>query len=244
MFSTLLESGRARGWRPAHSALSVTAHAGVVVLLLADAGGRPSGASPLVRERIAYTRLRFLEPVPQRTSDASGPGALPVRALKLVAPRVVPSRLPLVPTVDLAAYAVVLVTDVSGYDLDPARIVRSSGEFLSGATDAIARGALSGYASQSSEPLERRLIPFADNPAPEYPEQLRAARVEGQVRVAFVVDTTGVPDPESMRVLRSTHTLFTHAVRAVLPRLHFLPAQNGTVKVATLVEQPFVFVIR
>jgi TonB family protein len=244
MFSTLLESGRARRWRPAHSALSFAAHAGVVVLLLADAGARTSGASPLARERVAYAPIRFLEPARREASTVGGPGALPVRALKLVAPRTVPSRLPPVPAVDLAAFAVVLVTDISSYDLDPARIVPSSGEFLSGATDAIVRGTLSGYASHPSERPERRLIPFADNPAPEYPEQLRAARIEGQVRVAFVVDTTGVPDPESMRVLRSTHTLFTRAVRAVLPRLHFLPAQNGAMKVATIVEQPFVFVIR
>ena len=59
----------------------------------------------------------------------------------------------------------------------------------------------------------------------------------------FVVDTTGRAQPGSFKVLKSTHELFTLAVKNALPQMRFLPAEIGGRKVKQLVQQPFAFAI-
>jgi protein TonB len=76
---------------------------------------------------------------------------------------------------------------------------------------------------------------------PKYPDELRAAKLEGQVLAQFVVDTTGHVEPATFKVLLSSHALFTQAVRDALPGMQFLPAEVGGRKVRQLVQQPFVF---
>jgi TonB family protein len=75
----------------------------------------------------------------------------------------------------------------------------------------------------------------AGNPAPRYPDMLRAANVEGAVIVRFTTDSKGVPDSSSISVITSTHDMFSNAVRAVLPKWHLAP--NSTM------NMPFVFVM-
>jgi len=79
------------------------------------------------------------------------------------------------------------------------------------------------------------------NPSPRYPDLLRAGKVEGEVVTQFVVDTTGYPDVRSLKVLKSTHDLFTASVRATVPMLRFSPAEVGGRKVKQLVQMPFQF---
>ena len=57
----------------------------------------------------------------------------------------------------------------------------------------------------------------------------------------FVVDTTGRADMSTLRILQSDHQLFSDAVRQVLPKLRFIPAEVGGTKVRQLVQQPFRF---
>jgi protein TonB len=78
-------------------------------------------------------------------------------------------------------------------------------------------------------------------PRPRYPEQLRAAGVTGRVVVRLVVDTLGRIEPATIVIRESSHDLFTHAVRAVLPGLRFIPAEAGGRKVRMLIELPFDF---
>ena len=68
-------------------------------------------------------------------------------------------------------------------------------------------------------------------------------RVEGSVLTQFVVDTAGMADPTTLKVLKSTHELFVQAVSRALPDMRFLPAQVGGRSVKQLVELPFVFQI-
>lgn len=75
----------------------------------------------------------------------------------------------------------------------------------------------------------------------KYPEALRSAKVEGEVLAQFVVDTTGRYEDGSFKVLKSTHELFTQAMRDALPQMRFTPAEVGGVKVRQLVQQPFIF---
>ena len=75
----------------------------------------------------------------------------------------------------------------------------------------------------------------------KYPETLRSAQVEGEVLAQFVVDATGSIEPGSFKVLKSSHDLFTQAVRDALPAMKFTPAEVGGEKVRQLVQQPFTF---
>jgi protein TonB len=94
-------------------------------------------------------------------------------------------------------------------------------------------------ASQVDEPV----IAAPGSVGPRYPELLRAAGVQGEVVVTFVVDTTGRVEPSSLVILNSTNDLFGAAVRTALPAMRFLPAKADGHKVKQQVQQPFVFTI-
>jgi len=60
--------------------------------------------------------------------------------------------------------------------------------------------------------------------APAYPPDMEARGVEGLVRVRFVVDSTGLIDVSTIKVLESTNESFARAVRAAMPEMRFRPA--------------------
>src|SRR3990170_149518 len=64
------------------------------------------------------------------------------------------------------------------------------------------------FMPEGAKPVE----PVPGSVVPEYPDSLRNARVEGDVLVQFVVDTSGLVDSGSVRVLHSTHGMFTEVV--------------------------------
>ena len=55
---------------------------------------------------------------------------------------------------------------------------------------------------------------FRSVPDPQYPPMLRSANVVGEVLAQFVVDTAGRVDMSTFHILKSTHDLFTQAVKA------------------------------
>jgi hypothetical protein len=77
--------------------------------------------------------------------------------------------------------------------------------------------------------------------APRYPDELRAADVEGEVLAQFVVDTTGKADMQTFKVLRSPDPQFTASVRLAVPYLDFYPAQLAGRRVRQVVLLPFLF---
>jgi protein TonB len=77
--------------------------------------------------------------------------------------------------------------------------------------------------------------------APEYPSQLRDQGVEGQVIAQFVVNESGRYEPGSLKILNSSNSAFTAAVKDALPRMRFSAAQIGGKKVQQLVQMPFQF---
>ena len=89
--------------------------------------------------------------------------------------------------------------------------------------------------------VEQQVAPRPNSGGPRYPDMLRSANVEGEVLAQFVVDTTGRADMGTFTVLKSTHYLFTNAVKSALPNMRFHPAEVGGRKVKQLVEMPFQF---
>ncbi len=73
-------------------------------------------------------------------------------------------------------------------------------------------------------------------PSPSYPDILRAAGVGGDLIVQLVVDTSGLPLPATLKVVRSPHELFEVSVRSVLPQLRFRPATVGARRVRQLIQ--------
>jgi len=84
---------------------------------------------------------------------------------------------------------------------------------------------------------------YTDSAAPMYPSKLLELKVEGGAYVQFVVDTLGLADTLSFRVISATHPEFAQSVRDALPGMRFHPAILRSRKVPQLVEQPFMFKI-
>src|SRR5260370_27158388 len=54
--------------------------------------------------------------------------------------------------------------------------------------------------------------------------------------IAFVVDTAGAPEPQTVRVVRTNDRSFADALIRVLPRLHYQPARKNAKPVRQIVE--------
>jgi len=77
--------------------------------------------------------------------------------------------------------------------------------------------------------------------APEYPSSLRESGIEGQVLAQFVVNESGRYEAGTLKILSSSNSAFTAAVKDALPRMRFSAAQIGGKKVQQLVQMPFQF---
>lgn len=78
-------------------------------------------------------------------------------------------------------------------------------------------------------------------PQPVYPPALKAAGVEGQVQVAYVVDSDGHVEPESIIVVSSDHPHMSESVRVALRAARFRPGMVRGTAVRTLVRQTIRF---
>ncbi len=91
--------------------------------------------------------------------------------------------------------------------------------------------------------VEKPAALLPGNVVPVYPQQLRLASVEGKLLTRFVVDTTGRPIVETVRVIERSDDRFVPSVREAIPNLRFSPADVGGKKVKQLVEMPFTFTL-
>jgi TonB family protein len=78
---------------------------------------------------------------------------------------------------------------------------------------------------------------------PRYPDILKTAGVEGEVLAQFVVNEDGTPMEGSLKILKSSHPLFTASVQSAYGGMRFEPARADGRAVRQLVQMPFVFAI-
>ena len=131
-------------------------------------------------------------------------------------------------------------------DIDLSKKVTDEADFSGkGVQGGMAKGVEGGKADQTyfEFQVEKQVAPAPGNPPPRYPDMLRSANVEGEVLAQFVVDTTGRVDMSQFKVLKSSHDLFTSAVRQHLSVSRYYPAEIGGRKVKQLVQQPFNFAL-
>jgi TonB family protein len=79
------------------------------------------------------------------------------------------------------------------------------------------------------------------NTPPMYPNQLRAANIEGQVFAQFLVRSDGSVDARTLEIVKSDHELFTNSVRNAVKAFRFSPAMVRGKPVDWLLAMPFVF---
>ncbi len=71
--------------------------------------------------------------------------------------------------------------------------------------------------------VDQPVTPRPGNPKPRYPESLRAAGIEAEVSVLFVVDTTGRVDEPSIKFATRIQDLFMDAIRVSLTAVPIFP---------------------
>lgn len=156
-------------------------------------------------------------------------------------------RLPVLPP---AVEAAVLVPGVSASAPDFSRVPARAEELVRRETAELLAQLTARAEVRMTEmprpvgPVDVLPIAFVTNPLPTYPAALARAGLGGRVVVEFAIDSVGQVSPGSLTVLESTDSLLTQAVRAVVPRLRFLPAQLGPNAVRVTVRQPFLFRVR
>ena len=88
----------------------------------------------------------------------------------------------------------------------------------------------------TSDQVDRRVEPLR-GPVPVYPANLKAAGVEGVVRLRFVVTATGRVDSTTLGVVRTTEPGFVAPAIGAIRRWTFRPAEIRGKPVAQEVEQ-------
>jgi TonB family protein len=234
MFGTLLESRARRNRRTGGAALSVAAHIAIIgAATAATVHGKASPPAPPKPEFLVFHVAPAPKPIEHRASTAAAATASHSSApapvvITLTAPTTVPVALP---EIDLS----------HGVTPDNATIVRS----VTSATGGGQAGRTLDLTAESPEWSSRELLMHITSSAkPRYPETLRQSGIDGRVLVQFSVDTTGRVDLNSVRVLQSTHDLFTQSVRTALASFRFRPAEVNGKRTAALAEMPFEFQIR
>jgi TonB family protein len=82
---------------------------------------------------------------------------------------------------------------------------------------------------------------YESSAAPVYPRDLLAIGLEGSVQATYVVDSTGLVDTITVKVVRSDDPRFTQSVRNALGQARFRPAKRAGKAVRQLVSQKFSF---
>lgn len=241
MFDNLLESSGKRKKNAGGTTVSIIFHSAIIaVLVLATAKAAIEPEEPEI-QNVTYVEVprRVDEPPPPQPEVPRD--APPASADQVYAPPPPKGFQVLSAPVD--------IPDVIP-DVDLSRRVTSEADFSGkGVAGGVAKGVVGGTGPITNEGttyLEMQVERAAEmdqqrSPRPVYPSTLEQAGIEGTVKVQYVVDTNGRADPASLKIIESTNELFTQAVRNVLPRLRFFPAEIGGRKVRQLVQQPFNF---
>jgi protein TonB len=225
LFNNLLESKAKKQKSPGGMVVSAVMH--VVLIFLAVQATLNAGQKKEKREeKVDFVEVKKDEPPPPKEKPPEVQVAPPPKGFQtLTAPVNIPDVLP---------------------DIDLTKKVTNEADFTgkgqAGGRDKGVVGAAPVENQTYFEyQVEKPVMAVPGSPTPRYPDILKSAGVEGEVVVAFVVDTTGRADIASLKILKSTHELFAAAVRTALPSMRFLPAEVGGKKVKQLVQQPFAF---
>jgi protein TonB len=233
MFDNLIESKASKQKRAGGTMASIVVHG---ILITAAVLGTLHASQAMEKpkaEKVEFVTVKKDEPPPPKDQPKPPPDVVmkapPPKGFQVLA---APIKIPdVIPQIDLSKK----VTDENDF----------SGKGVAGGT---AKGIVGGTPTPVNDnqtyfefQVEKQVTPDPRNAPPRYPDMLRSANVEGEVLAQFVVDTTGRADMSTFKILKSSHDLFSIAVKAALPILRFLPAEVGGMHVKQLVQMPFQF---
>ena len=234
MFDNLIESRASKQKRAGGTLASTVIHAIVITAAVMGTLHAKESLEKPKAEKVEFVQVKKDEPPPPKEEVKPPPPEVVMKAPPpkgfqvLTAPIKIPDVLP---------------------DIDLSKKVTDEADFTGkGVAGGMAKGVVGGTPQKIDDnqtffefQVEKQVSPYPGNPSPRYPDMLRSANVEGEVLAQFVVDTTGKADMSQFKVLKSTHDLFTNAVKASLPQMKFYPAEVGGKKVRQLVQMPFQF---
>jgi TonB family protein len=219
------------------TAASVAVHGMLFATLIVASAHRDQEVFTDPGERIITTT--FVQPLPEPTPPSPAPPAPSVPTEPTPPTSEPPVEIPPTPTdipTDIPAPGAPTILPS-----EPAPAIPSTGE--PGTGEPTGEPSISPTGAFSAGDVDRPAALLPRSTLPRYPEMLRSSRLEGGVRVIFIVGTDGRVEMESVRIVEASHPLFAEAVRSALPRLRFRPAQAGNRRVRQLVEIPFGFTL-
>jgi protein TonB len=233
MFENLIETKPKKAKTLKATIISVVFHAAAITgAVVATLQAKEAIEKPRA-EKVEFVEMKKDEPPPPEKPPEPPPEVVaappPPKGFQvLTAPIKIPDVLP---EIDLSKK----MTDEADF----------SGKGVAGG---IAKGVVGGTGPVGDQTyfefqVEKQVAPAPGNSPPRYPDMLRSANVEGEVLVQFVVDTTGRVERGSIKILKSSHDLFTNSVQSALNGMRFYPAEIGGRKVKQLVQQPFNFAL-
>jgi periplasmic protein TonB len=215
MFDMLLESNHRPSLLPSWGkGVAVTLH----VLILGALWRAPASPAPIVVTRILD--LPPVETTPTKTNPNPNVGVTVPPIIRFESD---PAPLPSVDFTNIIGTTLTTPLTSSGYAPGPvsAPLLPGDGVYLPS------------LVQDSPELLSA--------PTPAYPPLLRAAGVQGQVIVTAVVDTLGLAENGSVRIVRSDNPGFDAAALATVRVARFRPARIYGRAVRVLVQVPVVF---
>lgn len=91
--------------------------------------------------------------------------------------------------------------------------------------------------------VEKPATMVAGTPMPKYPRALERSGLGGEVWAQFVVRRSGKIDTDSFKVLKSSHELFSQAVRDWIVGMTFSPGTIGRIPIHQVVQLSFQFAV-
>ncbi len=209
----------------------------VILHTLLIAGAVYATATAGVKEEKKAEKIQFVEmkkePPPEKPKEAPPPEAVvkppPPKGFQVL-------RAP-------------VKIDIKIPEIDLSKAVTNEGDFSGkGVKGGVGSGVVGGTGVVADQTyfefqVERPASMLDDSPKPKYPTVLETSGISGEVQAQFVVMSSGKADMDTFKVLKSTNELFTQAVKNVLPRMRFSPAQIGGKPVNQLVQQSFQFAV-
>ena len=231
MFGVLIESKAGRQRRRGGALMSVVVHGALIAAaIVATTHTSIAKATEPPPKEIVYT---VTPPPPSPRPVPTPPDGMkvyvPPDGILVIPPVETPKGIPPVTTGPV-------IEDPSKFFITAGAITRDSS--LAGRSTTVADPS----AILTPDEVEKIAAPLT-TVRPTYPEVLRAAGIGGRVVVRFVVDTLGLVERETVVVREASHARFENAVRDVIPRMRFTPAQLNGHPVRMLVEMPFEFAI-
>jgi periplasmic protein TonB len=232
MFNTLIESAPKKDKKAGTALTSVVVHAVLITFAV-----YATAAAGIEKEKRRQENVKFVEVRKEPEIKKEEPKPEPPK-----------ERIAVVPPKGFQVLRAPVEIPIKIPEIDLSKRVTNEEDFTGkGVAGGIGRGVAGGTPVDISQTYFEFQV---EQPAsaigglsPQYPEALRAAGVEGTVRLQFVVDTTGRVDAGTLKVVSSTNELFTQSARSAVLRARFSAARIGARRVKQLVEQPISFQI-